>query len=144
MHIFYGLWFIVFVPNYLLWLLQLLWEYLNQHMRNNEFLCLYWPHCYWPIQFGSWMWNPSISRSNCYHQIIYCKLDFKTIYPPPYLRHVWDLKRSNINSIHRAIKMVDWHSIFMNKTVHEQLLLLTLYWRIFSQTISPINSIKSH
>ena len=57
---------------------------------------------------------------NCHHQIVYCKLELKIVYPPPYQRRVWDFKRANIDSIRKAVKMVDWHFMFMNKTIHEQ------------------------
>ena len=64
---------------------------------------------------------------NCHHQIVYCKLDLRTVYPPRYQRLVWDFKRANIGSIRKAVKMVDWHFMFMNKTVHEQVTVLTPY-----------------
>ena len=75
--------------------------------------------------------------SNCHHKIVYCKIDLKIVYPPPYQRRDWDFKRSNINSIRKTIKMVDWHFMFMNKTVHKQV--TTFNTIIFSQIISPIN-----
>ena len=60
--------------------------------------------------------HPSL-HPNCHHQIVYCKLDLKIVYPPPYQRHVWGFKRANIDSIRKAVKMVDWHFMFMNKTL---------------------------
>ena len=57
---------------------------------------------------------------NCDHQIAYCKLDLKIVYLPPYERLVWDCKRPSIHSIPKAVKMIDWHFMFMNKTVHER------------------------
>ena len=70
---------------------------------------------------------------NCHHQIVYCKLDLKIVYPPPYQRHVCDFKRSNIDSIRKATKIVDWHFMFMNKTVHEQIITFnTILMNIFS------------
>ena len=72
----------------------------------------------------------------CHHQIMYCKLDIKIAYPPPYQRHVWDFKRANIDSIRKAVKMVDWHFMFMNKTVHEQVTAFnTILMNIFSNYI---------
>ena len=62
--------------------------------------------------------HPSL-HPNCHHQIVYCKLDLKFIYPPPYQRCVWDFKRANIDSIRKAVKMVDWHFMFMIKTIHD-------------------------
>ena len=63
--------------------------------------------------------HPSL-HPNCHHQIIYCKLNLRIVYPPPYQTSAWDFKRANIDSIRKAIKMVDWHFMFLNKTVHEQ------------------------
>ena len=50
--------------------------------------------------------HPSF-HPNCHHQIVYCKLNLKIVYPTPYQRQVWDFKRSNIDSIREAIKIVD-------------------------------------
>ena len=50
--------------------------------------------------------HPSL-HPNCHHEIVYCKLDLKTVYPPLYQRHVWDFKRANIDLIRKAIKMID-------------------------------------
>ena len=47
-------------------------------------------------------------------------MTFKIVYPPPYQRLAWDFIRANTDSIRKAIKMVDWHFMFLNKTVHEQ------------------------
>ena len=33
--------------------------------------------------------HPSLNQ-NCHHQIIFCKLNLKIEYPPPYAREVWD------------------------------------------------------
>ena len=35
-------------------------------------------------------------HENCHHQIIYCKLNFKIVYPPCYERLVWDFKRADV------------------------------------------------
>ena len=79
--------------------------------------------------------HPSL-HPNCHHQIVYCKLDLKIVYPPPHQRRVWDFKRANIDSIRKAVKMVDWHFMFMNKTVHEQVTAFnTILMNIFSNYI---------
>ena len=57
---------------------------------------------------------------NCHHQIIYCKMDLRFVYSASYQRLIWDFKRANTDSIRKAIKMVDWLFMFLNKTVHEQ------------------------
>ena len=35
-------------------------------------------------------------------------------------RKNWDFKRANTDSIRKAIKMIDWHFMLLNKNVHEQ------------------------
>ena len=57
---------------------------------------------------------------NSHHQIIYCKLNLKIVYRPPHQRLVWDFKRPNTDSIRKGIKMADWHCMFLNNIVHEQ------------------------
>ena len=58
------------------------------------------------------------------------------IYPPPYQRYVWDFKRARTDSIRKAIKMVDWNFMFLNKNVHEQVLILkTTLMNIFSNYV---------
>ena len=70
---------------------------------------------------------------NCHHKITHCKIDLKITYPPPYKRLVWDFKRANIPSIRKAIKMVDWRFMFLNKSVHDQV-------SIFNNTLINIFS----
>ena len=36
---------------------------------------------------------------------------------------VWDYKKSDTNSIRRALKQVNWEFLFQNKSVHEQVLI---------------------
>ena len=71
-------------------------------------------------------------HENCHHQIIYCKLNLKTVYPPPYQRLVWDFKRAEVNAITTAINQVDWRC-FPCKNVHQQV-------NIFNKTIIKIFS----
>ena len=33
---------------------------------------------------------------------------------------MWDFKRANSSSIRKAIKMVDWQFMFLNKNTHQQ------------------------
>ena len=63
--------------------------------------------------------HPSF-HPNCHRRIVYCKLDLKIVYPLPYQRHVWNFKRANIDSIRKAIKMIDGHFMLLKKNVHEQ------------------------
>ena len=63
--------------------------------------------------------HPSL-RPNFHHKIIHCKIDLKIIYPRSYMRLIWDFKRANISSIRKAIKMIDWRCMFLNKNVPKQ------------------------
>ena len=36
------------------------------------------------------------------------------------MRLVWDFQRANISFIRKAIKMVDWRFMLLNKNVHKQ------------------------
>ena len=79
--------------------------------------------------------HPSL-HPNCHHNIIFCKINLKIIYPPPYRRLVWDFKRANISSIRKAIKMVDWQFTFLNKDTHEQVSIFNeILMNIFSNYI---------
>ena len=69
----------------------------------------------------------------CHHQITYCKLNLNIKYPPPYQRLVWDYKRANVESIKRSIELVNWETLFHNKTVHKQV-------SIFNETLMNIFS----
>ena len=56
------------------------------------------------------------------------------------MRLVWDFKRANISSIRKAIKMVDWRFMFLNKNVHKQVSIFNnTLMNIFTNYIFPIN-----
>ena len=59
-------------------------------------------------------------HENCHHQITYCKLNLKIVYPPPYEHLVWDFKRADVNAITAAINQVDWKFMFSCKNIHQQ------------------------
>ena len=67
--------------------------------------------------------HPSL-HPNCHHQIIHCKINLQVEYPPPYQRHVWNYAKANKDTILSALQNVDWHRLFANKTVHQQVNLL--------------------
>ena len=75
----------------------------------------------------------STLNPKCHHQITYCKLNLNIKYPPPYQRLVWDYKRANVESIKRSIELVNWETLFHNKTVHKQV-------SIFNETLMNIFS----
>ena len=51
------------------------------------------------------------------------------------MRLVWDFQRANISFIRKAIKMVDWRFMFLNKNVHKQI-------SIFNNTV--VNSFTNY
>ena len=67
--------------------------------------------------------HPSLDP-NCHHQIIHCNITLQAEYPPPYQRHVWNYAKANKDTILSALQNVDWHHLFANKTVHQQVNLL--------------------
>ena len=69
----------------------------------------------------------------CHHKITYCKLNLNIKYPLPYQKLVWDYKRANVESIKRPIELVNWETLFHDKTVHKQV-------SIFNETLMNIFS----
>ena len=67
--------------------------------------------------------HPSL-HFNCHHQIIHSKINFQVEYPPPCQSHVWNYAKTTKDTILSALQNVDWHNLFANKTVHQQLNLL--------------------
>ena len=63
--------------------------------------------------------HPTLHK-NCHHQITYCKLNLKIVYPLPYVCLVWDFKRADVNAITTAINQADWKFMFSCKNVHQQ------------------------
>ena len=63
--------------------------------------------------------HPSL-HPNCHHQIIFCKFNLMTEYPPPYEYLVCNYKHSDENVIAKALDQVDWNFLFFSKNVHEQ------------------------
>ena len=43
-------------------------------------------------------------HSNCHHQIVYAKFNFKIIYPPPYVRHIWHYNHEKSESIRKVLE----------------------------------------
>ena len=49
---------------------------------------------------------------------------------------MWDFKRANISSTRKAMKMVDWQFMFLNKNTHEQVAIFNdILMNIFSNYI---------
>ena len=71
---------------------------------------------------------PSL-RQNC--QVIFCELNFKIEYPPPYAREVWDYGKAQTDLINCEIDQFSWVNLFLDKNINEQVIL-------FDQTILNI------
>ena len=65
---------------------------------------------------------PSLHR-NCHHQVIFCKLNLKIEYPPPYAREVCDYGQARSNFINRVIDQFDWVNLYLDKNINEQVIL---------------------
>ena len=68
---------------------------------------------------------------NCHHQIVFCKINLKITFPPPYERLVWDYRGAKIDLINAAISKFNWELHFEGKNVNEQL-------HLFNKTILNI------
>ena len=55
----------------------------------------------------------------------------ETQYPPPYIRKIWNYNRTETDLINRAIESCDWPSLFLGKTVRQQV-------EIFNKTLVNI------
>ena len=102
------------------------------HILNNSSSCIDLIFTNQPNLVNNSGTHPSL-YPNCHHKITHCKTDLKITYLPPYKRLVWDFKRANIPSIRKAIKMVDWRFMFLNKSIHDQV-------SIFNNTLINIFS----
>ena len=56
----------------------------------------------------------------CHHQIIYSTFNLNICYPPPYQRLVWDYKKTDPNSIRKALHLVNWERLFDQKSIDAQ------------------------
>ena len=61
--------------------------------------------------------NPNLINSSgsemslfekCHHNIMYGKIDFKILIPPPYMREVWDYKNASAECIQCSVSSIDW------------------------------------
>ena len=67
--------------------------------------------------------HPSLHQ-NCYHQVIFCKLNLKIEYPQPYTREVWDYGKAQTDLINRAIDQFDWVNLFLDTNINEKVILV--------------------
>ena len=65
---------------------------------------------------------------NCHHQIIYAKINFKIIYPPPYERHIWHYTRANIHEMRHCLENINWERTFYNLNVDKQVQIFNDYF----------------
>ena len=88
--------------------------------------------------------HPSL-HPNCHQQIIYCKFNLMTEYPPPYELLVWDFNYADKNAMAKALDQVDWTFLFFNKNDHEQGSILNrTLMNVFSNFIIPNKLVTSN
>ena len=73
---------------------------------------------------------PSTHQS-CDHQIAFAKVNLKILYPPPYIRRIWDCSSVNHKAINNATDGFDWGKAFSDFNVHAQV-------KMFNETLSNI------
>ena len=61
----------------------------------------------------------------CHHQLVFAKIDFKIFFPPPYQRRIWDYPKADVESIKRAVNLIDWDLKFASLDVNERVEFLT-------------------
>ena len=66
--------------------------------------------------------HPSLHQ-NCHHQVIFCKLNLKIEYPPPYAHEVWDYRKAQTDLINSAIDQFEWVNLFLDKSINQQIIL---------------------
>ena len=70
-------------------------------------------------------------NSKCHHQITHFKHNLNNEYSPAYERLVSDYRKTNIESIQKSVKSVNWDTLFNNQAVNKQV-------SIFNETIMII------
>ena len=78
---------------------------------------------------------------NCHHQIIYAKINFKIIYPPPYERHIWHYTRANIHEMRHCLENINWERTFYNLNVDKQVQIFNDYFLYICYNYIPKETI---
>ena len=99
------------------------------YSSSSKFYFLYSFDFYRSTKFSSWQWYTL--HPKCHHQITYCEFNLNMKYQPVHKWLVWDYKRANVESIKRFIELVNWKTLFKNKTFHNQV-------SIFNETLMKI------
>ena len=76
------------------------------------------------VELGATQCNQFSFHGTCHHQIIFSIFNLMTEYPPLYERLVWDYKKTNIDSIQKALGQTDWKFLFSYKSVNQQVKIL--------------------
>ena len=59
-------------------------------------------------------------HQNCHHQMVFARFNLKVVFPLPYEREVWHLKKANIVHIRKAINGFQWEKSFQNITCDDR------------------------
>ena len=57
---------------------------------------------------------------DCFHNIVYGKIDFKIPILPPYMREVWDYKNVSAESIQGSVPGIDRDFLFRGKSINKK------------------------
>ena len=63
--------------------------------------------------------------SSCHQDIIYGKINFRILLPPPHFRTIWDYNNTDAGCIKRAIENFNWQYAFESKTINEKIQVLS-------------------
>ena len=61
------------------------------------------------------------------NQIIHCKINSQAEYPHPHHIHVWNYAKANKDVILSALQNVDWHCLFADKIIYQEVCLLNSF-----------------
>ena len=72
----------------------------------SKILLMHWLGFYELAKFCNWQWLAPSLHLNCYHQILFSKLNLKVEYPSLYQHLELDYKNSDSQLINKAIEML--------------------------------------
>ena len=71
-------------------------------------------------------------HQNCHHQLVFAVFNFKVVFPTPYEPEVWQLEKTNVNHITKAINGFQWGKTFQHININDMV-------HLFNRTIKNIS-----
>ena len=75
------------------------------HILQNSSSCIDLIFVNQPIFVINSVIQPSLNE-NCHYQVIFCTLNLKIEYPPPYAHEVWDYGKTQTDLINKTLIML--------------------------------------